>query len=254
MCGDGVDAEPDNPSSAPLGSGATRSDPSAGSSRGDRLHEVCVGVVSTAGVDGAGITVMGSLASGLEGARDQIAATGFLSGRLEELQLTVGEGPCLDAYATGVPVLVSDLASGFTPWLAFAPEALAAGAAAVFSLPLQVGAVRVGTLDLYRYRPGGLSREQLASALAAGEAATGLLLEDSRPEAGTREEVEWLSSVHADVHVASGVVAVQTDVDVGTALVRLRGYAFAHGMPLHDVARRVIDRALLLTDDSDIQP
>ncbi|MFC5061919.1 GAF and ANTAR domain-containing protein [Actinomycetospora atypica] len=219
---------------------------------------VCAGVPATAGVDGAGITVMGSLAGGLEGARDQVAATGPVSRRLEELQLTVGEGPCLDAYATGMPVLVADLASGFTPWLAFAPEAQAAGASAVFSLPLQVGAVRLGTLDLYRSRPGDLSREQLAAALAVAETATELLLENSDPDADPGEDVGWLSGVHADVHIASGVVSVQSGVDVGAALLRLRAYAFAHAEPLHEVARRVIEHTLVLAggnlDDDPPEP
>lgn len=218
--------------------------------RSGGLDRVCADVAAAAGVDGAGITVMGSAIGGFEGARDQVAATGAVSRRLEELQLTVGEGPCVDAYVTGVPVLVADLASGFTPWLAFSPEAHAAGADAVFSLPLQMGAIRLGSLDLYRSGVGGLSREQLAGALALAEVATELLLENSHPGDGAGEDVGWLPNVHVDVHVASGMVSVQTGMDVGAALLRLRGHAFAHGEPLHEVARRVIEHTLVLAEDT----
>lgn len=228
-----------------------------------RLDRVCAVAVSQLGVDGAGVTVMGSLDGGRGGSRDQLAATGPLTGRLEELQFTAGEGPCLDAYEGGMPVLAGDLAAETTRWLGFGPEAIAAGAAAVFSLPLQVGAVGLGTLDLYRAGAGPLSREQLADALMLATLATEVLLElaehpgplgnaadpESAPAAG------WLPDVHADVHVASGMLAAQQGIGVGAALLRLRGHAFATGEPISDLARRIIDRTLVLENPgTDTEP
>ncbi len=214
-----------------------------------RLARLCAVAQTEVGVDGAGITVMGSRDGGLAGARDQLAATDDLVRRLEELQLTTGEGPCLDAYAGGTAVLVADLTDEPTRWLAFGHEALATGAVALFSLPLQIGAIRLGTLDLFRASAGGLSRVQLSDALALAEIATEVLLEHSEPEPGrdtdARGDVGWLPDVHGDVHVASGMVSVQTGTDVGAALLRLRGFAYAGGEPLHDVARRVIEHSLV---------
>lgn len=243
MGGDGTDRPPDDEAAdgdLPRGPGPV--------ALGHRLGQVCADLLSRVAVDGAGITVMGSLAGGLRGARDQIAAVGALSRRLEDLQLTTGEGPCLDAFARGVPVLTADLAAELGRWPGFAPSALAAGAAAVFSFPLQLGVVRLGTLDLYRTRSGGLSRSQLASALAAGDAVTEALLTDPDTDPGAGEDIGWLPGVHADVHIASGMLSARSGMDVGTALLRLRAHAFAHGEPLHEVARRVIARTLDLTD------
>ena len=61
--------------------------------------------------------------------------------------------------------------------MGFGPEALRLGAAALFSLPLQIGAVRLGTLDLHRATPGDLSRDQLADALTVASLGTEILLE-----------------------------------------------------------------------------
>jgi hypothetical protein len=100
---------------------------------------------------------------------------------------------------------------------------------AVFSLPLQVGVIRLGTLDLHRCTTGRLSVEQLADALALRAGSPG-----------------WLPDVHADVHIASGMVSAQQGIDVRAALLRIRGYAFAHDQPIQQVARHIIDRDLAL--------
>ncbi len=61
----------------------------------------------------------------------------------------------------------------------------------------------------------------------------------------------WLPGVHAEVHQASGMVSAREGVDVGEALLRIRGYALAHSVPLDEVARRIVDRDLVLADDRD---
>lgn len=220
----------------------------------ERLDRVCAVAGAQVAVDGAGVTVLGGRNAGPAGHRDQVAGTGALTRRLDELQLTTGEGPCLDAYASGEPALAGDLTTETTRWLGFAPEAIAAGAVAVFSLPLQVGAARLGTLDMYRTVAGPLSREQLADALVLAVLATEALLELAEqvvpvpgPEADTgRPAVGWLSDVHAHVHVASGMVSARAGIGVDAALLRIRAHAFASGEPISEVARRIIDRDLVL--------
>lgn len=62
-------------------------------------------------------------------------------------------------------------------WPGFSAGALEAGIRAIFALPLQVGAVRVGVLDLYRDRSGVLSSDELAEALSFADAAITILLQ-----------------------------------------------------------------------------
>lgn len=233
------------------------------------LGRVCAVVVSEAAVSGAGVTVMTGLPGALAGDRDQVWATGPLARRLEGLQLTTGQGPCLDAFADGAPVLVGDLGADPARWIGYGPEALSAGAAAVFSFPLQVGAVRLGTLDLHRDTAGALSREQLADALALAGLATEILLDlaDGSPERAAdgsdrsgagAETLGSLPGVHAEVHQASGMVSTRERIGVDAALLRIRAHAYAHGVPIDQVARRIVDRTLVLdehgVDEPDVIP
>jgi len=104
---------------------------------------VCAAMVATVGVDGAGLTVVVSAT-----VRETVNATNAVAAVLEELQLTLGQGPCLDTFTDGGPVLAEDLRSPefAARWPAFTPAALGAGAVAVFALPLHIGAIRLGVL------------------------------------------------------------------------------------------------------------
>ena len=170
-----------------------------------------------------------------------------VSNLIEELQYTLGEGPCVDAYRRDEVVLEPDLADPAIPrWLAFTPPAVDAGARAVFGLPLRVGAVRLGALNLYRDRPGPLSDGQHADALVMAEVAARWVLEvqAGAPPGGLARELEVGADFRFVVHNAAGMVAVQLGVSVGDALIRLRAHAFGIDRLLRDVAQDVVDRTL----------
>ena len=77
--------------------------------------------------------------------RGSLCSTNDVSQLIEDLQYTLGEGPCLDAYQQNRVVAEPDLADPVTRrWLAFTPPALKAGVRAVFGFPLRVGTVRRG--------------------------------------------------------------------------------------------------------------
>lgn len=204
-----------------------------------RLCEVCADVT---GVTGAGIMLMAG-----DVARGSVCTTDPVSALIEQLQYDLGEGPCVDAYNTDSPVSEPDLARPVAPrWLAFAGPVLEAGARAVFGFPLQVGAVRLGALNLYNDQPGPLTDVQHADALLMADVvahAVLLLQADAQPDT-VGAELEASANFQYVVHQASGMVAAQLDVTVGQALVRLRGHAFGNGRGLTDVARDVVERRL----------
>jgi hypothetical protein len=193
-------------------------------------------------VTGAGIMLMSG-----DMPRGSVCTTDAVSARIEALQFMLGEGPCVDAYHQDRPVLEPDLASPSNPrWVAFTGLALEAGARAVFGFPLQVGAVRLGALNLYSATPGPLDDDQHADALVMADvAAQALLVLQSRAPNGDLA-VDLLADADFGwvVHQASGMVAAQLDVSVGQALVRLRAHAFAHGQDLTAVAEDVVHRRL----------
>jgi hypothetical protein len=204
-----------------------------------RLCQVCAEVIE---VTGAGIMLMsGDVRQG------SVCSTDEVSAAIERLQYELGEGPCIDAYRFDRPVLEPDLANpARARWVAFSGPALIAGARALFGFPLQVGSVRLGALNLYRDRPGPLDEEQHADALVMAEVAAHalLLLQADAPPGTVAAELEAGADFQYVVHQAAGMVAAQLDVTVGTALIRLRAYAFGHDRPLADVARDVVARKL----------
>jgi hypothetical protein len=153
----------------------------------------------------------------------------------------------VDAYRQDRPVLEPDLAYPVEArWFAFTPTAVAAGAKAVFGFPLQVGAVRLGALNLYRDRSGALTDDQHADALVmAGVAARAVVaLQAHAPRGALAAELEAGSDFRFVVHQASGMVSAQLEVSIGEAMIRLRAYAFANDRLLTDVAEDVVSRRL----------
>lgn len=146
----------------------------AGADR-SKLCVLSVGVVS---VTGAGIT----LSAGEGAPRHTVCASDHVARAVEDIQLSTGEGPSFDALMQDRPVSEPYLAKVVSGrWPVFAPAALAAGALAVFGFPLRHGAARIGTLDLYRDRPGPLTARQLADALVIADVIAAEIL-----TAGTR--------------------------------------------------------------------
>ncbi|MCU1450680.1 MAG: hypothetical protein JWP02_2850 [Acidimicrobiales bacterium] len=182
---------------------------------------------------------------------NEIGATVVASDRgvsiVEDLQFALGEGPCLQAFQDGQPVLEAELLgpSG-AHWPEFSREAVARGARAVFALPLQLGAIRLGVLYLYRADPGMLSSEQLAEGFELAAVATALLV-DAQAGAAPGELAEGLAGEwrhRARVHQATGMVAAQLGVDLAEGVARLRGAAFGAGRSVYDVAVDVVDRRI----------
>ena len=206
-----------------------------------RLCEVSADVLA---MTGAGIMLMSG-----DTQRGSVCSSNDVSALIEDLQYTLGEGPCVDSYRQHRPVLEPDLANPATArWLAFTPPAVAAGAQAIFGFPVQVGTIRLGALNLYRDRPGALSDDQHADALVmAGVAARTVLAAQAKaPPAELAAELEAGGNFRFVVHQASGMVAAQLEIGVGEALVRLRAYAFANDRLLSDVAEDVVVRRLRL--------
>jgi len=213
-----------------------------------RLGRVCASVT---GVTGAGLMLMsGNVPSG------SVAATDEVSTLIEDTQFALGEGPCIDAYRNDRAVLEPDLVNpAVIRWVAFTPPVVAAGARAIFGFPLQVGSVRLGALNLYCDHPGSLTDEQHADALAMADIAAQalLIMQANAPPGVLAAELETGSNFQHVVHQASGMVAVQLQVSLAQAMIRLRGYAFGNNRSLADVADDVVKRRARFQHDPDEQ-
>jgi hypothetical protein len=184
-----------------------------------------------------------------------VAATPGVGRELEDLQFSLGEGPCTEASRTRRPVLCPDLADdGGARWPAFVRGAERAGVSAAFTFPLQVGSVSLGVLDLYRAATGPLQGAHLVEAVAHADAAVAVLLhlQDQRGDGTGGGRLADLADRRAVVHQAAGMVAVQLDVDVADALRALRAHAWAHDRAVTDVAGDVVARRLRFHDSGHV--
>jgi hypothetical protein len=121
--------------------------------------------------------------------------------------------------------------------------AAAAGVKAVFALPLRVGAIGVGVIDLYRDRPGPLAGDHLPAALMAADAAAlALLYLDVDGEAAFTDDHDARSTFQLQVHQATGMIMAQLDMSIDEAFLMLRARAFAEGRPLAELATDVVTR------------
>ena len=206
----------------------------------ERVASTCRRALAPVGVDGAGVALVTR-----RGHRATVHASDAVAQRIEEAQFALGEGPCVDAAATGAPVLVDDLEGrshgAQERWPAFLGAVADVGARAVFAFPLRIGAINFGAVDMYRLTPGPLDKGQLKAALLAADALALLMLDLTTTEQLDRSEDGPPSSrLHAVVHQASGMVKVQLRTSIESALAQLRAVAFAQERPIDEVASDVV--------------
>ncbi|HET7476699.1 MAG TPA: GAF and ANTAR domain-containing protein [Dermatophilaceae bacterium] len=212
-----------------------------------RLIQLCTTVVRSLPAAGAGVVLM---SPGVPGG--VVAASDPTSNRLLELQITLGEGPCLDAYESRRPVLEPDLpGAGQRRWPAYATALSEHGMRAVFAIPLQIGGARLGVMDIYRAESGPLPVQTLSDAFGFGEVAVGTLLDGQAavPEGGIDADLADALAYRTEVYQAQGMVMVHLGVDLAEAIVRLRAHAFAQNRPLSEVSADVLAGRLRLERD-----
>jgi GAF domain-containing protein len=201
----------------------------------DVLPEVCTLSVQTLDVSGAGVMLMATGMHALRWASDDG------SRRIEELQDTLDEGPCLEAYRHGGRVLAPDLRSDGR-WPRFAAAASRGGIGAVFAFPVVVGEVRFGAFDVYQRDSGRLTAAQLGLAELIAHLTARLAL---RLRLGDRDDNAGPLSVDNErrslIEQAKGVVSGRLTMSIEEAAQWLQERAASSGRPLADVAAEVLD-------------
>lgn len=214
------------------------------------LQRVCRAAVSGLPVAGAVVHLVpgqdsGGVAAASDGHWRQVGESAH----------ALGESPCADAARTLRPVLVPDLVRAARRWPVYCDTVSGDRVAAVFSLPLQVGAVCFGVLDLYAERVGSLSPGDLALALTLARVATATVLAGvgsaERPgqtghglsQSGMLPGLEE-SLDRAEVYQAQGMVMVLLGTSLADALVLLRSVAYSLDRPLLELARDVVAGAV----------
>jgi len=162
---------------------------------------------------------------------------------LELFQVQHNEGPCQDAFQSGLPVVNADLRAAAAQWPKFAPRATALGFRSVHAIPLRLRSTVIGALNLFGTGAGALGPEEVQVVQALADVATiGLLQERAihRAEVLT-EQLQGALNSRVVIEQAKGALARAHGISVDEAFTQLRTYARNHNRKLGDLAQAILD-------------
>ena len=205
------------------------------------LHFLTERCVEFSAVDEA--AVMLAAPSGL---LQSVASSSERSRLLELFELQNQDGPCLDAYRSGIVVSSPDLSLDRDRWPTFAPHALDVGFKAVHSVPLKLREDVIGALNLLRVEPGHIIERDATVLRALSDIATVGILQERLLNQATAHAtgLHTVLASRISIEQAKGILAQRNNIQVDDAFDKLRVYARHNGLRLTDVATGVVNRTL----------
>lgn len=187
------------------------------------------------------VTAVGLLLADHHGELQFMAASDEATRLLELFQLQNHEGPCLDAFRSGEPVVNADLTRAGDQWPLFAPQAAARGYRSVHAIPLRLRGQVIGALNLFGADTGRLDAEDVTIVQALADVAT-IGLQERAIHSGeiVTEQLQAALNSRIVIEQAKGLLAGLHGLDVDQAFTLLRGYARSHNRRLVDLAHAVI--------------
>ncbi len=184
-----------------------------------------------------------------QGTLQVMAASSAQAHVLELFQAQNEEGPCLDAYRSGKPVVNENLKNA-NPWPHFAPMAIEAGLPSVHAFPMRVRDTVVGTLNIFMAEPGPLTDADAVVAQAFAHAGTVTILQHQSARDAHRLTGQLQNALNSRITIeqAKGALAERADVSTDEAFDRLRTYARSNNAKLTDVAAALVERKLSAND------
>ena len=201
--------------------------------------KLCVVAAQITHMDGAGVAIITQGNDVLEFCSSNLRAS-----RLLDLEVLLGQGPCLASWAAERAIFQPDLCQEVDSNLgAYAPMALSEKVRSIFAFPVQIGAVALGALFLFSQRPGELSDQQISDGyLCASMAARAVLaLQSGASDSLLSSELEQFATFDFIIQQAAGKVAVQGSMSVHEALVLIRAHGFSLGIRSSQLARSIVD-------------
>ena len=207
----------------------------------DLLHRLCSDSVRLLPVDAAGL-----LLSDQRGTLRVVSSSAEQAHLVELFQLQANEGPCLDCFRTSQQVVSTDL-SREARWPRFVERARQAGYGAVHALPLRLRSETIGGLNLFGSTPGALPPHALRVGQALADVATiGILQERAlRRQEVLAEQLQGALNSRVIIEQAKGMLAERGQIDLSQAFAVLRAHARTSQQRLSDLARDVVNGAIL---------
>jgi transcriptional regulator with GAF, ATPase, and Fis domain len=188
------------------------------------------------------VSAAGLLLADQRGELRVVAASSEAARLLEQLQVQLGQGPCLDCFRSGRAVTATDLGTDGR-WPQFAEAAAEAGLGAVQALPMRLREQVIGALNLFRAAPGDFDPVNVRVGQALADVATiGLLHERTMRRRDTlNEQLQAALNSRVVIEQAKGKLAERLGLDMDQAFNVLRDHARSRNIRLSDLARAFID-------------
>jgi GAF domain-containing protein len=197
-------------------------------------------------VDVLDVGAAGIMLAGPDGSLRLMASSSDAMRVLELFELQAQEGPCVDAFSTGKPVVNQDLAKVNGRWPRFTPEALAAGFHSAHALPMRLRGSVIGALNLFHNDPGEMRSADVDAAQAFADVATIAVLQHRAAlEAQVlNEQLTHALNSRIVIEQAKGMIAEREGLEMAESFALLRGHARSNNLRLADVARDIIGGVL----------
>lgn len=195
-------------------------------------------------------TAAGILLADEDGKLRVVAASSERTYLLELFQLQNDEGPCLEAFSTGIPVVHEDLSAAYDRWPVFAPEAVKAGFHSVHAFPLRLRTSVLGAVNLFSAEPGGIGEAATHLAQALSDVASIAIIQDQlvRQSSVRAGQLQHALDSRIAIEQAKGMLAERQNVDMDEAFAMLRSYARSSRRHLTAVAMELVEGTLPLQE------
>lgn len=202
----------------------------------DLLSHLAVRCVEVLDVAAAGVMLASP-----SGVLQVVASSSEAMRVLELYELQADQGPCLECFAAGEPVINVDLATASARWPRFAPQAVGAGFRSVHALPLRLRGLTIGALNLFRSNEGTLDPAGITAVQGLADIATIAIIQHRVTIDAQKLNLQLSEALNSRIAIeqAKGKISQAANVDMDRAFQRLRSFARNHNLHLSSVAADV---------------
>jgi GAF domain-containing protein len=183
----------------------------------------------------SGVDLAGVLLIGKGGSFDTLAPTSDLMYKLDELQMTYLEGPCVQAALSEIVVRTDDFRNE-PKWPNYSPKVVELGVLSGLSFKLYTADRTAGALNLFAYEPRlwDSEAETIGMVLAAHAASAIMASREG-------DQLQSALSTRDRIGQAKGIIMERYSVDDVAAFAMLRQLSQDANVKLIEVAQKVID-------------
>ncbi|GAA5130136.1 GAF and ANTAR domain-containing protein [Pseudonocardia adelaidensis] len=205
------------------------------------LNEAVAACVQLFAVSGSGLMIADQ-----QNALRYAAASDGPGRVLEDVQSRTGQGPCVDTFVNGEIVTTDDLATE-TRWPASRDTIIEHGVRSVLGVPVHLGAVTVGSLDVYMDRPHHWDASERAALVRYGEVLETTLNAalTARHTSELVDQLQYALDYRVVIERAVGYLMAAHRADAVTAFDLLRRAARNQRRKVAEVAQHLLDTGSL---------